>query len=357
MLNLFDKDLRQDSEDTQKSFFFAGIGDARHLFGTLLAIAEHERDQKENQNSVSYHFTINDLNVLALCRDLIVFMLLEDASRLDEGTPRHADIMNALFFVYVSILMPTYALEVLDDTIDTAITALKNREQPVSWLHIHEPDFPLYIQGLERWMGEARTLCTVDVFLKAASKGRLGSHHGDMSKPLKKESLLYRNASLLYPSRAVLYARDPDLSKILDGLPSKPKATDSRKVRQHVKDNWKPNVTLVDPMWIKGRPENLDIGHDPFDLVDQVDTKYTEQRNHLLGLFDIMEPFFKDITCALVLLRGKMRIEAIHGDCIDLFERLRYDIIPERKQDPANEDGGKWARPVRFDRIHLSNIP
>jgi hypothetical protein len=57
----FDKHLiKSSAKEDNVSFLFDGISDARHLYRTIIGIADHEHEQKSKTTGKKYHFTIND---------------------------------------------------------------------------------------------------------------------------------------------------------------------------------------------------------------------------------------------------------------------------------------------------------
>ena len=69
-------------KDPMIAYLFGGIGDARHVFKTLLDIKHREEYFKAPVRK--YHLTIVDINPHALARDLIVFVLLDDLSKQND---------------------------------------------------------------------------------------------------------------------------------------------------------------------------------------------------------------------------------------------------------------------------------
>jgi hypothetical protein len=67
--------LEKNSTDEETiAFFFAGIGDARHLLQTMIAIAKFESARRSQRK---FHFTINNIKKEVFARDLIFFFLLD----------------------------------------------------------------------------------------------------------------------------------------------------------------------------------------------------------------------------------------------------------------------------------------
>jgi hypothetical protein len=72
------------------SFLFGGVGDGRHLFASLLDIADQLRALPESrqQQQGSIHFTLLDIKAAVIARNLVVLALLERLSTFDPAT-RH----------------------------------------------------------------------------------------------------------------------------------------------------------------------------------------------------------------------------------------------------------------------------
>ena len=113
------------------SFFLAGLGDDRRLLQTLNVITESEK--KSIVPKRTYHFTVNDIQKSALARDLIIWMLLDELSKL-KSMPEQAalEILNTVFFIFLSTVMPSYAFAQLHKTSSPTSWTIKSRS-----LHAH----------------------------------------------------------------------------------------------------------------------------------------------------------------------------------------------------------------------------
>jgi hypothetical protein len=90
----------------QVSFFLGGVGDARTMLQTVAVISEAERLKGSPKRK--YHFTVNDIAKSALARNLVVWMLLERVAAAVDSDERQM-VLNTVFFVYLSTMMPRYA--------------------------------------------------------------------------------------------------------------------------------------------------------------------------------------------------------------------------------------------------------
>lgn len=80
------------------SFFFGDVGDARHLFATIITLRALERDNQLLAPR-QYHFTINDLKAGALARDLVILSLLIDLAEAPDKDTEKLEIQTVLFLV------------------------------------------------------------------------------------------------------------------------------------------------------------------------------------------------------------------------------------------------------------------
>ena len=88
-----------------------------------------------------HHITTKDTKQLVLARDLLMFMLLNDLSELEDGDCEDAELLlNVLFFTFAGTIMPVYAFKRPRKSIKRAIAALDHNKQPLQWLHIHPQD-------------------------------------------------------------------------------------------------------------------------------------------------------------------------------------------------------------------------
>jgi hypothetical protein len=97
---------------------FAGIGDARNLYATLMLITESELKAPSNR---TFRITVNDIKPHAIARNLVIWLLLDELANNDEQS---LEIINAVFFIFSAAIMPAGAYGWLQNTIIKAITAL-----------------------------------------------------------------------------------------------------------------------------------------------------------------------------------------------------------------------------------------
>ena len=350
------------------SFFFGGIGDARHLYCTLVHIAgEHSEKTgilyKLYQRYRRYHFTINDSKAPVIARDLIVCLLLEDLSTLpDENDQRRTQIQCTLFFLWSSRLMPKACFDHLQRVIDRALLSLTKNRQPLDWFQIRLKDMKYIVRSLVFWQKEVVQRYSTGTMVEAIYNDK--SLHLSVAPPkaLEFEKDLFEESGFLLPPPSLLGLEDPELPELIK---EKTKATlHSRgaKLRSILSRTWFINPTMIDPdlQKCKNAYENsdsdarrwwdapLDVGENPFLLVFRLyEESGLKRRKEEVRLCDHVDYLFKQMGYAIHNLRGRFVIEAIVGDCFSVLEQIRLGI------GYRDSDVGY---PTHYDRIHLSNI-
>lgn len=224
------------------SFFFGGVGDGRHFFQTMSVLAELEKENKIPHRR--YHFTLNDIQKAALSRDLLVCMLVDDLSKLDPSSDEASMILNTIFYIFTSTMMPKYAYDHLNTVIDRALECLRNGGQPLTWLLLYKKDYPAYITALSRWKEEApKMFSNAEIMFRVnmAMAKIIPRQFLPGRKPLKADLGLYDETAILIPSQDVLQRHDPALLKLL-GNYSRGGSRDSASLRKHVEKHWHWNV-------------------------------------------------------------------------------------------------------------------
>lgn len=151
------------------SFFFGGIGDARHLFATIVTIRALERDMEVDSQQLAqrqYHFTINDLKAGVLARDLVILSLLSDLTEAADKDTEKLEIKTTLFLVYIAAVMPVYAYKRLQSTIRRIIAALESRGDLPAQVHVSSIHMTALLKCLISWQGEVDMLCNTPTAIK-----------------------------------------------------------------------------------------------------------------------------------------------------------------------------------------------
>jgi hypothetical protein len=138
----------------QVSLLFGEIGDVR-LSTVLSWIYIIMKAREDPTQAVPLHF--ERYRHAPLAKNLIMMILFQDlsSSAVDGTTDQAIEATATMFHTYASPIMPQFAFSKLQETITTTASILKAGRQPLSWVYLLEMDFPLYIQALTVWQGEA----------------------------------------------------------------------------------------------------------------------------------------------------------------------------------------------------------
>ncbi|KAF7937392.1 uncharacterized protein EAE98_001706 [Botrytis deweyae] len=377
--SLFDESLAlQIPAGETISFFNSGLGDARHFLASLISIAHEEAKGKIPKRR--YHFTLNDINKHALTRDLIIFSLLDKLSQVKrEQIFDYVSILNTIYFIYASCLMPKWVNEQLQEVIAELSRCLRNGQQPLEWIYLSEADIPSYIQALENWVSGGKvanvftakevmesTISTMDDSIYSNKSAEYWEHIGPYCN---KERDLYCATGVLLPFLQAMQKHDPKLADLSLKALHNPRGRESRLFMTHVMtDDWVFNPTMLD--WdahidIRNPEPRAFLRFDPFNLVSRLwvelkeELPPTEQYPHL---FEHIAPFFAKAARAIKSLGSRLKVEIVKGDYIDVAERIHFGLHYDPTQSQALDTGDiGYPRPKDFPslyhRISLSNVP
>jgi hypothetical protein len=150
----------------------------------------------------------------------------------------------------------------------------------------------------------------------------------------------FESGVLLPPAFAV----HPTLQRILTLPASKSR---SKKLREHIETTWKPNVTLVDLPFLRQGTGLLDVAHNPAELATHLyQGCIWEEPKAPKKLFDYARLFFWRAAMALTKVRDRLVVEALSGDITRVPDSIQNGLLEDRNP----------VYPIKYDRIHLSNI-
>lgn len=373
--SIFDPALEKDNSKTNPiSFLFCGIGDARHLMRTIIDVAEHEKQLKNPPRK--YHFLINDTNKCVMARDLIIFMLLDELTDLDplldgldglaQASEKGLEVLTTLYYVYIATMMPKFAFDHLHRVIDKALASLLSRRQPLSIFYIDQRDFSSYITVFQQWKGDARRLFTnVEAIKKTlellASQTNLrgaAAAKGNLPPACWTDSKVYAVSGFIRSPRQLQDKYDPRVKEKVQKV-----FTDPWGLVQYISKHWFLNTTLIDSDYAKSLDpmDAYNLGACPLQLAQHImDEDMPTKVDLPAGLLEFITPIFIDTGKALRILQGRIKIEAVLEDGLDLFETLRFGLNDDQ-QGHVITSMANGARPkdfpTKFDRIHLSNVP
>ncbi|KAF7910582.1 hypothetical protein EAE99_011200 [Botrytis elliptica] len=324
------------------SFFFAGIGDARHLYATIIDL--HESGNKTTATPRKYHFVANDLNMCSLTRNLIIWTLLDELSALDHGSDQGLMVLTTIFFIYRPIIMPGYVYKFLCATMEAILAKLDKY------------DIPRYIDVLKHWASNGFGIFTTEKVIQGTrdklSQKSLLHDYRDTSKVCTEEKEFYAKYALVYPPEKMILSQEPRLKKLITKALKEKRY--SNKLRKYLAKNWKFNPTMMDQNWYRntlrkyGHSKGYSFEINPFSAIwhFQDTWKGTEPSS----LFDHVAPTFKRAANAIKEMKGIFCVEALCGDVTEIAEWFHFDCSPTRVSRSPEF-------PKSFDCIHMSNIP
>ncbi|TCD63143.1 hypothetical protein EIP91_005902 [Steccherinum ochraceum] len=135
------------------SFLFGGVGDARHVFSSIIGLHRaHQRLGVEKQSQLNAHFTLLDIHATAIARDLCIFLLLDElaADRLDEEGK--TETLATIFYIFIGVLIPPYCFAKFRTAVRLAIAKLQQSPPTLPpWLHVVADTIPSILDALHLW--------------------------------------------------------------------------------------------------------------------------------------------------------------------------------------------------------------
>ncbi|TCD64568.1 hypothetical protein EIP91_003895 [Steccherinum ochraceum] len=150
-----DLDQLPSSDLSRLAFFFGGVGDARHVYGSITgAHLNFQKLSKSKKSKFKVHFTLLDVHPTALARDLCMFLLLDELARkegsYDEETV--AEIKATIFYTFLGIIVPPYCHARFHAVVQSATEKLQRTPPSLpSWLHVNTDSIPGLLASLRHW--------------------------------------------------------------------------------------------------------------------------------------------------------------------------------------------------------------
>jgi Domain of unknown function (DUF4470) len=353
---LFDADLDANTpRDQEISLLFAGVGDARNLYATLVLITEFELKAPSKR---TFRITVNDIKPHVIARNLVIWLLLDELARNEEDS---LEISNGVFFIFCSAIMPAGAYGWLQSTISKAIKALETGTSMPLWVKVPPSDHRLVLRALESWKDDLPQLYSnsflVTEILRAMHRpGPFSMDEYSVPEECRGEVDCYRRTLALRPPRELMHKDEPELEKLLRFFDDKKSSSAASKVQTYIEANWKPNVTMFDVEWEKVGKHFRDNRPDVWRFPDQLFLNSRLPRpKHARGIFDYVGQFFGFTLSALKNLEGRLEVRTSVGDITQVLESFRHDSA--ESIEPLGGEQREDLTRRKFDRIHLSNIP
>ena len=324
-------------------------------------IADHEQTS-EPKSTRKYHFAINDVMAPTLARNLVIFYMLQDLTISEEDIDKPL-ILATIFYVFCSQIMPPFAYNHLQTTIETIIRALDSGSSILDWLFLGVPERSAVRKALVSWKEEAENLYStskisasvvrVDEEMRQETLEFFGEGR-KIPAGCSKEMALYQKTAVLYPPEILLREYEPALQSLIT-IYERSNEMPVKKINAYCNDTWKVNITLLDVEGEKAREEEggeLELAFNPFDAAAHLHKElYLPKPEHPSSLYNYIAGFFNETAAALKYLSGRVVVEVIHGELFTVMEKIKYNIMDWRDNESTS------AFPTQFDRIHESNIP
>ncbi|CAJ2499920.1 Uu.00g027730.m01.CDS01 [Anthostomella pinea] len=323
------------STSQELSWMFAGVGDARNFYRTLIAIPNGEDRTGRKRR---YHFTLLDLKPTVFARNLVILELLSDF----ESILQAKEALACLIYVFGCQIMPPFAYTKLQETIATVLRKLDGGKPVASWIYVAESQHAAIRHHLSVWQQNLRgKYCT---------------------SKFRRDDEVFDKFGFMVPKDALLREHESELSKLLDDYKRGNKGA-SKAIEEYIDNHWRPNVTLVDgdfqdivdPDGILG-PE---MPMHPVLLFHKLHPAEVEDTVHAAGggsFMQCFEVFFRCGAFSLYQLQSRITDETVVGELNDCLERLRYDALQQQHESKQGTMDPN-VFPKTYDRIHLSNIP
>ncbi|KAF9026023.1 hypothetical protein BDZ89DRAFT_1067865 [Hymenopellis radicata] len=148
-------DLARMSEDrlSRLSFYFGGVGDARHVFGSVVGLSQARlKLNKRKRQVMRAHLTMNDIHPSALARDLCMLFLLDELSSNRDNEIKEAELKMTLLSIWMGLIMPSYCYIRLKKTIKALLNRLQSSPiQLPDWIYVVSASVPAIVASLKYW--------------------------------------------------------------------------------------------------------------------------------------------------------------------------------------------------------------
>ncbi|KAH8789907.1 hypothetical protein F5882DRAFT_461093 [Hyaloscypha sp. PMI_1271] len=145
-------------------------------------------------------------------------ILFQDLSSLawDGTTDQTIEATATVFYIYASPIMPQFAFNKLQETITTTASILKAGRQSLSWVYLLEKDFPLFIQALTVWQGEALALISSSDFISQIQRHmrtnmKQWPAFWSNTSTVSRNGKVFCSAAILLPSLRILQMQEAEL--------------------------------------------------------------------------------------------------------------------------------------------------
>ncbi|VDB88211.1 unnamed protein product [Peniophora sp. CBMAI 1063] len=134
------------------SFFFGGVGDARHVYSSIIGLGRGISSLSDEQrNATKVHLALSDIHPAMLCRDLVILMLL-DLLRAQPNKPDELSIKAAIHYTFSFNVIPKIYMKWVDNTIGRLRHTLSSTPSALPpWLHVSTEAATALVKILDTW--------------------------------------------------------------------------------------------------------------------------------------------------------------------------------------------------------------
>ncbi|KDR74060.1 hypothetical protein GALMADRAFT_269552 [Galerina marginata CBS 339.88] len=383
-------DSPQHSHQKSWSFLFGGSGDARHVFATVIHLADmaNEFGLDERLDLLTVHMTLMDIHPATLARVIVILAILHQIlqTRLSNDKIKRVELHATLFYLYTSMLMPEYCRQIVIDTAKKLAEEIPKGTYSLSkCLHVNERSMDAILEVLRYWStplpkstklflqrnSDFRSLIPgpyaftsemnnlLDPVLSESRKKHMNARVGSLyaySDP-DAELAIYKRVKVLLPPKSLL-SRHPALSNLVNSYKGASDALYAAASRE-VEQTWVPNPTLFDQV----STEHPDFGQEngypnvstnPFDTLTSFSEFASEFHKGKPPVsssgksgFAATSRFFELVADAVWELQNTLKIEMVLGDVITGLPRLFSGELGHRPKE----------FPTNYSRMFLSNVP
>ncbi|TCD64576.1 hypothetical protein EIP91_003904 [Steccherinum ochraceum] len=186
------------------AFFFGGVGDARHVYGSIIGIhAAFNRLSKNKKSKFRTHFTLLDIHPTALARDLCMFLLLDELLRKEGSYDQETviEIKATIFYTFLGVIVPPYCHRRFHALVKNVIERLQQSPPLLpAWIHVNADSIPGILRSLHHWDAGLANKTTKEMLryhnswegpkdiLKDALASEAGAGYREMKEQRQKES-------------------------------------------------------------------------------------------------------------------------------------------------------------------------
>ncbi|KAK6860450.1 hypothetical protein PG995_004086 [Apiospora arundinis] len=358
------------SKQDDYSFLFAGVGDARNLFATLITIGSMATSNPA-LSSKKFHFTLLDIKPSVFARDLLIFRLLLDTKH--ESKVKASETLAVISYLFTASTMPAWAYSRAQTAISGLLRELATHGATImTKFYVSNADREAISVHLRNWQNEPEGWYSTSEILNriqgellnTKTKRTLGQgNEPDNGAPPGCQSgspdvLEYEDLGVMLPPTNLLKEHEERLVELLKEYRKKRTPGNKRKLDHYFQEQWKPNVTLVDLEWETKRahfPEpSLDFTpHQTASLLWGNLPPGTLGKK-VSGVMPHLEGFFDCVAKALDRILDQSTFEVVLGDMVDYFESAENGLL---RSEAHSKSVFPTTFPDKFDRIHMSNIP